>query len=172
MPVPVIETDRILLRAHRIEDLDAISQMWAKPQVVRYIGAGNSLSSDEVWNRFLRFAGLWSYFDFGFWVIEERASGRLIGEVGFNVRSRSIPSIGGVPECGCALVPEAQGQGYAEESVKAALAWHERRFGRTKVICIINPENRASIRLAKRCGFEEFAPILLHGNPRILFVHG
>jgi len=35
--------------------------------------------------------------------------------------------------------------------------------------CIISPENAASIRVAQKCGFEEFARTAYKGSPTIIF---
>ncbi len=36
--IPVLETDRLVLRGFRPDDLDAMTAMWTMPEVVRYIG--------------------------------------------------------------------------------------------------------------------------------------
>ena len=74
--VPVIETERLVLRAHRLDDFDAYAVMWADPVVTRFIG-GKPRTREESWIRFLRHPGMWSMLGFGFWAIEEKASGRL-----------------------------------------------------------------------------------------------
>lgn len=38
MGVPVIETDRLILRAHRLDDFPALEAMWADPRIARFIG--------------------------------------------------------------------------------------------------------------------------------------
>ena len=52
---PVIETQRTILRAHRLEDFDAYAAMWADPVVTRFIG-GKPRTREESWMRFLRHA--------------------------------------------------------------------------------------------------------------------
>ena len=36
--IPVLETDRLHLRAHRLEDLGPLAAIWAKPDTTRFIG--------------------------------------------------------------------------------------------------------------------------------------
>jgi RimJ/RimL family protein N-acetyltransferase len=91
--VPVIETSRLMLRAHRVEDFAASAALWGDRDVTRYI-TGKPLTNEEVWSRLLRYAGHWQWLGFGYWVVEEKASGRFIGEMGFADYRREIePSI-------------------------------------------------------------------------------
>src|SRR4029077_6257721 len=64
--VPVIETERLKMRGHRLADLNDCAAMWADPIVTRHIG-GRPFSEEETWARFLRYAGHWSLMGFGYW---------------------------------------------------------------------------------------------------------
>ncbi|TIX66271.1 MAG: GNAT family N-acetyltransferase [Mesorhizobium sp.] len=166
--VPVIETARTILRAHRLDDFDAYVAMWADPAVTRFIG-GQPRTREESWMRFLRHAGLWSLIGYGFWAIEEKASGRFIGEAGFHDLKRDIePSIDGVPEAGWALASEAHGRGLASEVVQRALAWGDVTFSPARTVCIVDPENTASLNVAAKCGYREILRTTYHDNPTIL----
>ncbi|TIN21932.1 MAG: GNAT family N-acetyltransferase [Mesorhizobium sp.] len=165
---PVIETKRTILRAHQLDDFDAYAAMWTDPVVTRFIG-GKPRTREESWMRFLRHAGLWSLLGYGFWAIEEKATGRFIGEAGFHDLKRDMePSIEGIPEAGWALVPAVHGAGFATEVVGRVLAWGEERFGREKTVCIIDPENTASLRVAAKCGYREVVQTTYHDAPTIL----
>jgi RimJ/RimL family protein N-acetyltransferase len=60
---------------------------------------------------------------YGYWAVEEKTSGRYVGELGFADFKRDIvPSIEGMPELGWALVPQFHGKGYATEALRAAVA--------------------------------------------------
>ena len=92
--VPILETERLRLRGHRRDDFAASAAMWADPIVTRYIG-GKPLSPEEAWGKMLRYAGLWSLLGYGYWAVEERASGEFAGELGFADLKRDIePSLG------------------------------------------------------------------------------
>jgi RimJ/RimL family protein N-acetyltransferase len=65
MDVPVIETQRLILRGHRLEDFDALAAMWADPHVARFIG-GKPATQEESWARLLRYAGHWRLLGFGY----------------------------------------------------------------------------------------------------------
>ena len=150
--VPILRTERLVLRGHRIEDFAAMAAMYAQPDTVRFIGAGEPHSQEVVWSRLQRAAGAWRMLGYGFFVIEHAASGRVIGEAGF--LERFAPGKGPrTPEAGWALETSTRGQGYAGEAMAAILAWADERFQRTT--CVIAPENTPSIALARRLGFRE-----------------
>jgi RimJ/RimL family protein N-acetyltransferase len=134
--------------------------MWADPQVTRFIG-GQPATGEAAWRRVLTYAGLWATLGFGFWAVRERATGAFVGEVGLADFHRPIePSFGGAPEVGWAFVPSAWGRGFGAEAVAAALAWSDAHLVGVRTVCMIAPENVASLRLAERVGFREYARTL------------
>lgn len=164
-----IETPRLVLRRHEARDFEPYAAMWSDAAVVRYIG-GIGFSREQAWTRFLRQAGVWQVMGFGFFAIEEKATGAFIGEAGFHELRRDLdPSIEGTLEAGWGLMPHAHGKGYASEAVAAALGWAAGRFAAMRTTCIVEPENVASIAVAARLGFREFARTHYHGRPIVLF---
>ena len=126
--------------------------MWTEPGVTRFIG-GKARTREESWIRFLRHAGMWAMTGFGLWAIEEKETGRFIGEAGFHDLKRNMkPSIEGLPEAGWSLVTDAQGRGFGTEVVSAVVTLGEALSGMRQV-CIIDPVNHASIAVARKCGF-------------------
>lgn len=153
--VPVLETERLRLRAHRADDFAAIAAMWSEPIVYRHT-TGKPLSAEEAWSKALRNAGLWPVLGYGFWVVEEKATGEYVGETGFADFKRDIqPPLTGMPEMGWILVSRVHGKGYATEAVRAAIAWSDEHLAAERMCCIIHLENVASIHLANKCGFRE-----------------
>ena len=169
MAVPVLTTPRLRLRGHVAADLDATAAMWADERVVRSI-TGHPSSREEAWARLLRYAGLWTVLGFGYWLVEDREGGAFVGEVGVADFKRAVqPSLDGTPEIGWALMPWAQGRGLATEAVGAAVSWGDRHLGARATACMIDPDNAASIRVAAKCGYREFARATYKGQPTILF---
>lgn len=161
--VPVLETERLVLRGHRPDDLDAYAAMWADESVVRHIG-GAKLTREQAWLRILHYRGLWVLLGFGFWIVEDRATGALFGEAGVQEMCRDIrPSLAGTLECGWALVPAARGGGLALEAMQAVIGWAGRTHPATPLSCIINPANVPSLRLAAKLGFAEAARTTYRG---------
>ena len=167
--VPVIDTERLMLRGHRLEDFSACAAMWGDSEVTRYIG-GKPFSPEEVWTKVLRYVGHWSLLGFGYWVIQEKLSGRFVGEVGFADFKRDIkPSLEGVPEIGWVLASWASGKGLATEEVRAAVQWSATRFRWARTVCLINPENIKSIRVAEKCGYKRYEHATYKGHAVLMF---
>jgi RimJ/RimL family protein N-acetyltransferase len=168
--VPILDTERLRLRGHRLEDFADCAAMWADPAVTRFIG-GKPLSEEDSWAKFLRYTGHWSFLGFGYWVAEEKATGKFVGEIGFADYKRELePSLKGVPEIGWVLASAAHGSGFATEAVLAAVAWGDRHFTGARTACIIAPENLASIRVAEKCGYRLSQATTYKGQPTLMFV--
>ncbi len=169
-PVPLLESSRLRLRGHRQEDYAVLASIWADPAVVRYIG-GKPSTPQEAWLRLLRYPGLWCLLGYGFWAIDEKSSGRMIGDIGYMDLKRAIePPLDGMPEIGWALAADAQGKGYASEALAVVLAWGREHFGPHRAACIIDPANAASIRLALKAGFRLGHESIYHDEPVQVFV--
>ena len=172
--VPVIETERLRLRGHKQEDFAESVAMWSDAAVTRYIG-GKTLSEEEVWARLLRYVGHWAWLGFGYWLIEEKATGAFVGEMGFSDWKREMePSLKGVPEIGWVLATRAHGKGYATEAARAAMMWGDANIRSARpslgrMVCIIHPEHTRSIRVAEKCEFKEVLRTTYHGEPTVLF---
>jgi RimJ/RimL family protein N-acetyltransferase len=169
LDIDVLHTERLCLRGYRFDDFAACAAMWTDPQVTRYT-TGRPLSEEEIWTRFLRAIGHWSLLGFGYWAVEEKATGSFVGELGFaDLKRDPQPSLQGLPEMGWIFSSAVHGKGYASEAVRAALAWGKPRFAPKQAVCLISPENYPSIRLAANNGFREFQRTTYKGDPVILF---
>lgn len=126
--------------------------MWADPGVFRHI-TGQSSTREDSWLRLLRQIGHWSL-GFGFWIIEDRADGALLGEAGLAdfQRAMSPPPPPAMLECGWLLIPRAHGRGLATEAVQAVVAWGDLTLG-AGMWCMMSAENQSSARVAEKCGF-------------------
>jgi RimJ/RimL family protein N-acetyltransferase len=167
--IHVLETERLTLRPHTLADFAESAAMWGDPVVTRYIG-GRPSTREEAWARLLRYAGMWSLLGFGPWVAREKASGELVGEVGFARFERDIdPPLGAMPEIGWIFAARAHGRGLATEAARAAVAWGDTQFPGATTVCIINPVNTASIRVAEKCGYRAIRQTTYTGEDTIVF---
>jgi RimJ/RimL family protein N-acetyltransferase len=163
-----LDTDRLTLRRHRLEDFEDCAAMWADPEVVRFLG-GKPVAREDAWRKFMMAPGHWALMGFGYWVLRERATGRFVGEAGFGNFKREItPAFGGAPEAGWALASDLHRKGYATEAVTAILAWGDRKFLGARTVCLISPENLPSLRLAHALGFAEYARVTYQGAVAML----
>ena len=166
--VPVIETARLRLRSFRADDFAAQMAMLGDPEVVRFLGG--PVEREDAWRRSLGGVGSWSVLGYGYWVVEPREGGGMIGHVGYSEPKRDIaPSLEGLPEMGWVFASEAGGQGYASEAVEAGLAWAEAALPPVEITAIIAPGNVRSIRLAEKFGFIRAEETLYKGDPTLIF---
>jgi RimJ/RimL family protein N-acetyltransferase len=166
----MIETPRLRMRLHRLDDFDDFAAMWADAQVVEHI-TGTPSTREQTWARLLRYAGHWAMMGYGYWVVKERESGAFVGEVGFADYRRKIePSLEGIPELGWVLAAHAHGKGYATEAARAAVDWGEEHFTHVpRIACIIAPQHHASIRVAEKCGFTLLTQTTYLGSPTLVY---
>ena len=170
--VPIVETERLRLRAFRESDLEAHARIMGDPEVVRHLG-GTPFTREESWRRIAMASGLWPLLGYGYWAVERKGDGAYLGQAGFADFKRDMrPSIEGGPEMGWIFAPHAQGQGYAGEAVLAGLGWIDEALPGREVTAIIDPGNAPSIRVAEKAGFSiredavyRDAPILLFRRP-------
>lgn len=167
--IPVLTTDRLVLRGHRADDLDAIAAMTGDPAVMRHIG-GVPHPREDSWRRMLCGPAMWMLLGYGYWVVERRSDGAVIGQLGFADFKRAMePGIEGIPELGYLFAVEAQGQGYASEGVAAALAWADATLKANQYVAIIDADNAPSIRVIEKAGFTVREQASYKGEPILLF---
>jgi RimJ/RimL family protein N-acetyltransferase len=177
---PTLETERLRLRAYRREDFPSLVALWGDSRVMRHV-LGRASTDEETWARLLRYAGLWPLLGYGYWAVEERGTGRFVGDVGFaDFRREMTPSFGDAPEAGWVLAAWAHGQGFATEAVRAAHEWSDAHLvstahgahGERHTVCMVAPENTASIRVAMKCGYVPNGHATYKGSEAALFRRG
>ncbi|MGZ6971459.1 MAG: GNAT family N-acetyltransferase, partial [Thermoanaerobaculia bacterium] len=75
-------TERLQLRVFERDDFEAHAEICADPEVMKYIRAG-PLSRVDSWWQMARYVGHWHLRGYGLWAVVERATGRLIGHLGY-----------------------------------------------------------------------------------------
>ncbi|WP_073976584.1 GNAT family N-acetyltransferase, partial [Erythrobacter donghaensis] len=133
--IPVIETERLRLRAPVMADFDAYATMWADERVTAYIG-GKPRTRNESWTRFIGMHGLWALTGYGYWLFTDRQSDALVGVGGLANFERGIDLLDGYPEAGWAIAPDHWGQGLVSEAMNAVMAWNDSALGGGEVRCI------------------------------------
>ncbi len=142
--IPVLETERLILRAPTAEDFDAYAETLTSDRA-RYIDG--PFSRNEAWRDFSCDAGSWVLRGFGPWAIEVKANGKFAGIVLLH-RPDSYPE----RELGWVLQAGAEGKGYATEAAAAARDHAFGALGWPTLVSYIDPANDRSIALALRLG--------------------
>ena len=155
-----IETERLLLRHWRDQDLDAYARICADTEVTRYLGRG-PLSREQSRQQLTRFAAHWQRWGYGLWAVEEKVSGMLVGRIGLIHHEEWHEGEGEREvEVGWMLERSRWGRGLATEGALASLGYGFGVLGLARVISIVQPANAASRRVMEKCG------LTLHGASR------
>jgi aminoglycoside 6'-N-acetyltransferase len=145
----LLVTERLHLRRSRPEDAEAISAYRRDPDVHRYQGWERTDPEGiraEIHEMAARAPG-----EPGGWVqlsVLERATGHLVGDVGFS-RADGEP---GVIKIGYTTAPAFQGRGYATEAVGALVDYVLDTLGAEVVRAYASAENVPSTRVAEKVG--------------------
>ncbi|MDQ3651791.1 MAG: GNAT family N-acetyltransferase [Acidobacteriota bacterium] len=142
-----LNTERLTLRMFREDDFEAFAVICADAEVMRFLGEGKPMTRLEAWRHMAFLVGHWHLRGYGHWAVEEKATGQLVGRIGF-LNPEGWPAF----EIGWTLARESWGRGYATEGARRALEYAFTELERNHVISLIAPENQASIKVAERLG--------------------
>lgn len=155
----MLETERLILRRFRENDLDPWLAHLNTPEVRAHLGG--VVSPEEMAEKFARQKGAWSD-DIGGWLaIERKSDGHFLGYCGFGpiTTEAAPPDLRGTTEIGWTLRADCWGQGYATEAARAVLAMAFERFGQPVVCSQTSEANRGSWRVMERLGMERAEPL-------------
>jgi RimJ/RimL family protein N-acetyltransferase len=144
---PVIETERLVLRPHRMEDFPPFAAFYAS-EAASFIGG--PMDGRRAWNIFAGDVGSWELMGFGAWAVEEKGTGAFAGQVALG-KPPHFPE----REIGWLLVAGFEGRGYATEGARAARAFAYRTLGWDTAVSYVDPLNLRSIAVARRLGCTE-----------------
>ena len=150
MEVPEIFTPRLRLRGWREGDVELMAEIYAEPEVVRYL---RPLDLEGTRQQLLRFVDQWEEHGFGLWAVEERVSGRLIGRIGL-ARHDDWTETPYDAEVGWTLERATWSRGLATEGGAAALEFGFKVEGIDRIISIAHTENVASQRVMEKLGLQ------------------
>jgi RimJ/RimL family protein N-acetyltransferase len=146
---PVIETERLLLRPWRSDDIALNTAMLSDAETARYITPDGKAVTTALsgWRNAAVIAGHWALHGFGMFAVEEKSSGDYVGRVG----PWSPPDWPGL-EVGWGIARAARGRGYAVEAARASIDWTFATFEVDEIVHCIEASNTASQAVARRLG--------------------
>jgi RimJ/RimL family protein N-acetyltransferase len=161
-PPPPLASSRVRLRGPRAQDRPAFVELYASPPVRAHLGG--ALTRVEAERSFPSAPearpGL---------LVAER-EGSMVGLVLLDGRDPARPRppsvAAGTVEISYQLLPDAWGQGLAQEACTLALDWLGDVAPRTTVLLVTRTTNDASLRLAHRLGFTESGGVEEFGHPQ------
>lgn len=169
---PRLETERLVVRALRVEDFGPFHAFVSDP-VANPFSPMPSLDSRAAWRAFASIVGTWSLFGAGWWGIEDRASGELAGTVGAFFRETQLPLTPDTEmEIGWNVFPRFARRGYATEAARAVIADAFARHRCPRVFALTAPGNLASQGVARKLGMTYAGDVDFYGEPSPKFVLG
>lgn len=151
---PVLETDRLTLRAFAPQDVPAGVAYLMDPRTVHM---GGPYSEAEAWDQCAGLIGHWAIHGFGLFVICRNGKDQAVGDCGL-LKPGGYPEI----ELGWGIWTSAlEGKGYVREAAEAVRAHAYGAMGLDTLVSYIDPANARSIALAERlgCKLDKDAPI-------------
>jgi len=145
---PILHTERLTLRAPRLEDTEALFAYASDPEVTRHLTWDTHRSVEDS-EEFLRVA-IRGYADGGLprWAIVHRGDGAFIGTCGYVAHSPEHHRA----HIGYALSRAYWGRGLATEVVAAIVRFGFEALGLNKVVASCFPENTASESVMLKAG--------------------
>jgi RimJ/RimL family protein N-acetyltransferase len=150
LTIPVLTTERLIMREPRETDLEPLAAFFASPRAVHMSPADRRMSHLYI----MAGIGQWALRGHGFYSVDTR-DGVFIGRVGV-IFNDGWPE----PELAWHMFANGEGKGFACEAALAARQDYHRRISGEPLISMIAPDNARSIMLAERLGarFERSEP--------------
>jgi len=145
----ILETKRLILRHQVIQDLDDLWALYCNPDITKYIPDAPRSREEAREELEWHMNGHPRFPELGLWATIHKETGKFIGRCGL------LPwTIDGQQEVEVAytIAQEFWGQGLATEAARAILQYGFEKLNLTRLICLIDPENIASQRVAERTG--------------------
>ena len=145
MTIPSLETERLILRAFKDEDVDGFCELYGDADHASFVGGAKSRY--QCWEKMTSLLGAWQVRGFGRYAVEEKETGRFLGHSG-----PAMPGFIDDIEINYSFVPAAQGKGYASEAAGRVLRHVYEDLGYKTAVSLIDPENIRSQNVAKAFG--------------------
>jgi RimJ/RimL family protein N-acetyltransferase len=149
LPKNILETKRLLFRRLMLDDLNALFALYSDPEIRRYFPEG-TLTYQETKEELEWFLGRHpDHPELGLWATIDKATNQLIGRCGL------LPwTIEGRPEVEVAYLLDKRfwRHGLGTEAAKAILHYGFDHLQLSRLICMIDPSNQASAKVATNIG--------------------
>lgn len=163
IPWDILETDRCILRETMVEDVDTFWEIYQHPEITRY--NEGLYPEPEQEKEYIRqyIDTMYKYYEFGVWTVIEKSTGEIIGRAGFSIREGYD-----LPELGFVISVPWQGKGLAYEICQAILRYGKNEFDFQCVQALVMPENKVSLSLCRKLGFEKRDRLMNQGKEYLL----
>ncbi|WP_223068372.1 GNAT family N-acetyltransferase [Paenibacillus caui] len=144
-----METERLYLREYEPEDFTALHDIFSDPETMRFYPSAFTPDQTRKW--IARNQERYMADGFGLWAVCLKETGQLIGDSGL-IRQNINGKV--EVEIGYHLDKREWGKGYATEAAAGCKRYAFDFLKLNKVVSIIDPGNRSSIKVAERTGLK------------------
>ena len=149
--MPVLRTERLVLREWRDADLDPLARLNGDPAVMEHFPA--PMTFEESRHLVATVRRRWHQDGVGWWALELLATGEFIGFVGLARPRFEAPFMPAV-EVGWRIAREHWGNGYAPEGARAALRYGFEELALDQIVSFTVPANVSSRRVMEKIGMQ------------------
>lgn len=148
-PFPVLESNRLLLRAVTNEDVNEVLALRGNPKTMKYIPrpllSSKAMASEHI-EMIIQKINKNEAIN---WAITLKGNPKLIGIIGhYRIQTENHRS-----EIGYMLLPDFQNQGIASEAINIVLEYGFNQLKLHSVEAVIDPENNISEKVLEKNGF-------------------
>jgi len=162
------ETERLFFRPFSVDDAGWFYELNTDPEVMRFVP---DVPFDTVQQSATFLEGYiekhYAKNGFGRVAVIRKSDGAVLGWNGLKIDYEP-----GAVVLGYRFFRKYWGMGYATESSQAFLDWGHNFHGFPKILAWVMPQNKASLRIMEKLGFESLGPELWEGGTWVRFVHG
>jgi RimJ/RimL family protein N-acetyltransferase len=165
-PITSVESARLLLRVPELTDAEILMPIFWDPEVVKQKQVTLKEPPGGLDVAVKNTTGMlrhWELRGYGQWCVIEKATGQVIGCVGFYHPQKPWPGV----DLGWVFHRTRWGHGFATEAATAALGWAWAHTQIDRVVSLIAPGDLRSKRVATKIGerFERADVDPVHGEP-------
>lgn len=147
----VVETERLILRRFTPEDAADNYRIYTDPENMRFMGRQPDSVEFERYHLRRHIANYYDRHGFGLWAVVLKENNRLIGRCGL-----IFQPVEGAQEVEITYLIDRHywARGLATEAAREAVKLGFEKYRLPRIVALINPENRASVRVAEKIGMK------------------
>lgn len=163
-PNIIFETERLFLREYVEQDINTLYQILSDPYTMKYYPVALNWTQTKNW--IIRNRTRYKNDGYGLWAVCLKENGKFIGDCG--LVKQNIKGTAEV-EIGYHIHKEYWSRGFATEAAARCKAHAFNEKNLTKLICIIEPQNKQSIRVAEKIGFKKERVETIFGKQHLIY---
>lgn len=157
IPWDITETPRLRIREITVADVPQLYELYRDASITQFMEPLFAEPEQEILYTKEYIKNIYGFYGYGMWVIESKENGKVMGRAGLEYKE----GFNGL-ELGFMLGVAYQHKGFAYEACSAILSYGITELEQRTYCSFVDKDNKASIRLCERLGFEQHGKVLVH----------